>query len=364
MSTTGVPGCLPLMARSRSSPERPGILMSETTRSKGSSPSSSSACSAVEAVVTWQWFEEKADTRNRSTDALSSTSRTRRSSGRSSPVVSSCAAILLVTGRPFLCSEFASSLLRPAELVQELEPLTREPVFREVQRLESRGRLRPGRLGLRRSRSGQRRSRGRRALSHQRWGFRGRRGRSGSRRRGGRLRGGRTLRRLREEVRTGAARRATWLRGGLGPHGLWDRSGRGFGGRRGRGGRSLDSLRDHRGLRLLVRGRLRLGLLDELAGGLRYRDAELLQESLPLGIVLRLAQRRRGLHGLDLLRHLLQQRGWLRLLDPLELHGSGADRRLPTGLGSEAGGHFGEQRGGARLERRYRLGDGLGLGDR
>src|SRR5437763_8362144 len=138
MSTTGVPGCLPLMARSRSSPERPGILMSETTRSNGSSPSTASASSAVAAVVTWQWLAVNADRRKRSTDALSSTTRTRRDSTFSPPLVSCLATVLLVTSRPFLGSEFGSALFRRAELTQEFEPLARESVLREGQRLAAR----------------------------------------------------------------------------------------------------------------------------------------------------------------------------------------------------------------------------------
>src|SRR5438128_4667974 len=111
--------------------------MSDTMRSNGASPSSSSACSAVDAVVTSQLFEATADTRKRSTDALSSTSRTRSVSAWISPAPSIVAALvvtdpLLGPGRRPVPS------LRPAELVEELEPLTRETVLREMQRLELR----------------------------------------------------------------------------------------------------------------------------------------------------------------------------------------------------------------------------------
>src|SRR2546425_7494394 len=158
ISTTGVPGSLPLTARSRSSPLRPGILMSDTTRSKGSSPSCSSACSAVDAVVTWQWFEENAEVRNRRTEALSSTSRTRSQSICASPVTCVWPSILAV---PVI------SLLGRAELAQDLEPLAGQTVFREAQRLELRAlvhfdgclaraglRGRRGLLGRRRHRGG------------------------------------------------------------------------------------------------------------------------------------------------------------------------------------------------------------------
>src|SRR5580765_967815 len=81
MSTTGVPGCRAFTARSRSRPDRPGILMSETTRSKASAAITLSSCSAATAWLTTQPLAENAETRNRSSDALSSTTRTRSVSG-------------------------------------------------------------------------------------------------------------------------------------------------------------------------------------------------------------------------------------------------------------------------------------------
>src|SRR5437763_342007 len=147
-SMTGVAGCLLLIARSRSSPESPGILMSDTTRSNGASPNTSIACSAVDAVVTSQLFEATADTRKRSTDALSSTSRTRSVSAWISPAPSICTAALVVTDPLLGPGRTPVPSLRPAELVEELEPLTRETVFREVQRLELRT-VRGGLQGLR-----------------------------------------------------------------------------------------------------------------------------------------------------------------------------------------------------------------------
>src|SRR5207249_858448 len=164
----------------RASPESPGILMSDTTRSKGALPSSSSACSAVDAVVAAQSFDATADARKRSTGALSSTSRTRRVSGGISPVSLSCVAVLLVTDCLLGSGREPVRLFCPVELVEELEPLTREAVFREMQRLELRvvrvglfalrhHRLRAGRRGgLRRRGGGVCRGRG-----GQPWGRRG-----------------------------------------------------------------------------------------------------------------------------------------------------------------------------------------------
>src|SRR2546429_6882743 len=112
--------------------------MSDTTRSKGALPSSSSACSAVDAVVPAQSFDATADARKRSPGALSSTSRTRRVSGWISPVSLSCVAVLLVTDCLLGWGREPVRLFCPIELVEELEPLTREAVFREMQRLELR----------------------------------------------------------------------------------------------------------------------------------------------------------------------------------------------------------------------------------
>src|SRR5207247_10850147 len=109
------------------------------------------ACSAVDAVVTSQLFEATADTRKRSTDALSSTSRTRSVSAWISPAPSICTAALVVTDPLLGPGRTPVPSLPPAELVHDLEPLTRETVFREVQRLELRT-VRGGLQGLRRGR--------------------------------------------------------------------------------------------------------------------------------------------------------------------------------------------------------------------
>src|SRR3989454_11785309 len=130
---------------------RSGILMSDTTRSNGVSPNSSIACSAVDAVVTSQLFEATADTRKRRTDALSSTSRTRSASARISPAPSICTAALVVTDPLLGPGRRPAPSLRPAQLVEELEPLTRETIFREMQRLELRT-IRDELRGLRRGR--------------------------------------------------------------------------------------------------------------------------------------------------------------------------------------------------------------------
>src|SRR2546428_22936 len=112
--------------------------MSDTTRSKGALPSSSSACSAVDAVVAAQSFDATADARKGTTGALSPTSRTRRVSGGFSPVSLSGVAVLLVTDCLRGSGREPVRLFCPIELVEELEPLTREAVFREMQRLELR----------------------------------------------------------------------------------------------------------------------------------------------------------------------------------------------------------------------------------
>src|SRR5262245_14773527 len=122
MSTTGVPGCRAFTARSRSRPERPGILMSDTTRSKASAAITFSACSAAAAWLTMQPFAENAETRNRSSDALSSTTRTRSVSG----------AAVTSAGEPI-----DGPLFRGGHLVQEVHPLTgQHAVVREGQALE------------------------------------------------------------------------------------------------------------------------------------------------------------------------------------------------------------------------------------
>src|SRR6185437_9359935 len=130
MSTTGVAGCLPLTARSRSSPESPGILMSDTTRSNGCSLIKVRACSAAAAWVTVHPFAEKAETRKRRSDALSSTTRTRNTSGAT--VLGETAG--MGTGR---------LLLGRRHLAEELHPLARQhAIVRELQTLEALGQRR------------------------------------------------------------------------------------------------------------------------------------------------------------------------------------------------------------------------------
>src|SRR5438034_565288 len=194
------------------------------------------ASSPIDAVVTSQLFEATADTRKRSTDALSSTSRTRSVSAWISPAPSICTAALVVTDPLLGPGRTPVPSLRPAELVEELEPLTRETVFREVQRLE----LRTVRGGLQGLRRGRRRGlrpwnrdlcRGRGGRPHRplcrRCGPQiGRRGRRLRRCRYGRRRGcvggRRALRRLREEVRPPADRLPDSVGRGLRPR--WQRS--------------------------------------------------------------------------------------------------------------------------------------------
>src|SRR5437899_852668 len=118
------------------------------------------ASSPIDDVVTSQLFEATADTRKRRTDALSSTSRTRSASARISPAPSICTAALVVTDPLLGSGRRPAPSLRPAELVEELEPLTRETVFREVQRLELRT-IRDELRGLRRGRRRGRRHRDR-----------------------------------------------------------------------------------------------------------------------------------------------------------------------------------------------------------
>src|SRR5512145_227441 len=123
MRTTGMSGRRPLIARSRSRPLRPGILMSETTKSTPSRSSTAIACSAVEAAVTAQPQAVRPETRKRSSDALSSTARTR--SGGAEDTVD------VVTRMP------GARLLAVRHPVEELHPLARQhPVVRKVEASE------------------------------------------------------------------------------------------------------------------------------------------------------------------------------------------------------------------------------------
>src|SRR5687768_3199235 len=91
--------------------------MSDTTRSKSSPPISSSARSAVGAGVTAQPFAVKAETRKRSSEALSSTASTR-------------------SVEDAVISPFPSFAGR--HLVEELHPLAREhAIIRELQPFET-----------------------------------------------------------------------------------------------------------------------------------------------------------------------------------------------------------------------------------
>ena len=79
--TTGVAGCCSLTVWRRSSPLSPGILMSDTTRSKESFAIRSSASSALVGGRHVTSVRGEDQGRNRRTDAWSSTSKVRRRSG-------------------------------------------------------------------------------------------------------------------------------------------------------------------------------------------------------------------------------------------------------------------------------------------
>jgi len=126
---------------------RRGILMSETTRSNGASRVPSAACSRSRRSSPFAVIAGTR-TKDRSTDALSSTTGHAEARPLLSGSSHSSAAVLARHEAPFLQSRVSGVISSPA-LVENSEPLARESVFLEVQRLEARrGPPRLGRPGL------------------------------------------------------------------------------------------------------------------------------------------------------------------------------------------------------------------------